>query len=53
MASRRHNAVRMRRQADELARRRAEIVADLSAIVPGEGVVDTSGRRCGPSRPTG
>ena len=32
--------------------RRAEIVADMSIIVPGEGVVDRS-TACAPSRATG
>ena len=32
--------------------RRAEIVADVARIVPGEGVVD-AGRRCAPMRATG
>ena len=33
--------------------RRAEIVADMRIIVPGEGVVDAGQRACAPSRATG
>ena len=37
---------------DDVLARRAEIVAALQRIVPGEGVI-ASGRQCGPSRATG